>query len=120
VRAHRATRADASIGVYKRDVKIDFGLIEVDDEKRLVAYREKPQSSYLVSMGIYILRRDAVAPYLRENEYMDMPNLLLRMKQANSDVRCYNEDCVWLDIGRPDDFALAQRMFKDDRDLFLK
>jgi NDP-sugar pyrophosphorylase family protein len=118
--AHRAANADASIGVYKREVKIDFGLIEVDEQKRLVAYREKPQSDYLVSMGIYLLHRDAVIDHLDRNEYLDMPNLLLRMKSADRDVRCYHEDCVWLDIGRPDDFALAQQMFKDDRKLFLE
>ena len=117
--AHRAVHADASIGVYAREVKIDFGLIEVDEEKRLVAYREKPQSNHLVSMGIYLLNRDAVAPHIQYNQYLDMPTLLLRMKAANLDVRCYHEDCLWLDIGRPDDFALAQKMFKDDRKLFL-
>jgi NDP-sugar pyrophosphorylase family protein len=120
MRTHLATRADASIGVYKRDVKMEFGIIEVDEEKRLVAYREKPQTSYLVSMGIYVLRRDAIAPHLRQNAYLDMPNLLQRMKETGANVRCYNEDCVWLDIGRPDDFALAQGMFNDDRDQFLK
>jgi hypothetical protein len=26
---------------------------------------------------------------------------------------------VWLDIGRPDDFALAQKMFEEDREAFL-
>jgi NDP-sugar pyrophosphorylase family protein len=49
-----------------------------------------------------------------------MPTLLLNMKSAKLDVRCYHEDCLWLDIGRPDDFALAQKMFKDDRKLFLE
>jgi NDP-sugar pyrophosphorylase family protein len=117
--AHRTTQADASIGIYKREVKIDFGLVDVDDEKRLVGYREKPQTDYLVSMGIYLLHRDAVAPHIRYNQYLDMPTLLLRMKAASMDVRCYHEECVWLDIGRPDDFGLAQQMFKEDRALFL-
>jgi hypothetical protein len=26
---------------------------------------------------------------------------------------------MWLDIGRPDDFALAQKMFEHNRALFL-
>jgi hypothetical protein len=41
-----------------------------------------------------------------------MPNLLLKIKASNGDVVCFRDNCVWLDIGRPDDFALAQQMFE--------
>jgi NDP-sugar pyrophosphorylase family protein len=119
VRQHMDTQCDASIGVFERENKIDFGLIEFDAEKRLCAYREKPTSMYFVSMGIYILRREAVRACIAEGEYLDMPTLLLKMRDARSDVRCYHDDCMWLDIGRPDDFALAQSMFEQNRTLFL-
>jgi NDP-sugar pyrophosphorylase family protein len=48
-----------------------------------------------------------------------MPNLLLRMQAANADVRCYHDECLWLDIGRPDDFALAHKMYETDQAVFL-
>jgi NDP-mannose synthase len=118
-RQHLELGCDASIGVFERENKIDFGLIEFDDEKRLRAYREKPTTRYFVSMGVYILRRDAIRPVIVPGEYLDMPTLLLKMKAANADVRCYHDDCMWLDIGRPDDFALAQTMFESNRELFL-
>ena len=102
--------------MFERENKIDFGLIEFDAEKRLCAYREKPTSMYYVSMGIYILQREAVRACMTEGEYLDMPSLLLKMRDAKSDVRCYHDDCMWLDIGRPDDFALAQSMFEQNRD----
>jgi NDP-sugar pyrophosphorylase family protein len=116
---HIETGCDASIGVFERENKIDFGLIEFDADKRLSAYREKPTNMYYVSMGIYILRREAVRPCITSEEYLDMPTLLLKMKAAQSDVRCYHDECMWLDIGRPDDFALAQSMFEHNRALFL-
>jgi NDP-mannose synthase len=118
-RQHLDTDCDASIGVFERENKIDFGLIEFDAEKRLCAYREKPTNLYYVSMGIYMLRREAVRPCIVSGEYLDMPTLLLKMRAAKSDVRCYHDECVWLDIGRPDDFALAQSMFESNRALFL-
>jgi NDP-sugar pyrophosphorylase family protein len=118
--AHIANGADATIGTFRRTVKVEFGVIDIDEESHMVAYREKPQNDYLVSMGIYMLSRDAIAPHLKYNEYLDMPNLLLRMKDAQSDIRCYQEECVWLDVGRPDDFALAQKMFSDDRSQFIE
>lgn len=118
--AHHESGADASIGIHEREVKIDFGLIEIDDRKRLAGYREKPRSRYFVSMGIYLLGREAIRPHLQANEYLDMPDLLLRMKSAGSDILCFHDNCVWLDIGNPDDFALAQKMFKEERRLFLE
>jgi NDP-sugar pyrophosphorylase family protein len=118
-RQHIETGCDASIGVFERENKIDFGLIEFDSERRLRAYREKPTNMYYVSMGIYILRRDAVRPCLVQGEYLDMPSLMLTMRENNADVRCYHDGGMWLDIGRPDDFALAQSLFEQDRSLFL-
>jgi NDP-mannose synthase len=117
--AHYRSEAAISVGVYKREVKIDFGLIEIDQRSRLMAYREKPTSSHFVSMGVYALRRDAVRDQLISDEYLDMPSLIMSVKDAGGDINCYHEDCVWLDIGRPDDFALAQQMFVSERNQFL-
>jgi NDP-sugar pyrophosphorylase family protein len=118
-RNHIADRADASVGIYERENKIDFGLIEFDKENRLCVYREKPTSKYYVSMGVYILQREAVRPHVSKADYLDMPNLLLQIKASNGNVVCFRDNCVWLDIGRPDDFALAQQMFEKDREAFL-
>ena len=35
-------------------------------------------------------------------------------------VVCFHDDGIWLDIGRPDDFAQAQEMFANSRELFLR
>jgi NDP-sugar pyrophosphorylase family protein len=117
--SHISERAEASIGIYERENKIDFGLIEFDAKNRLCAYREKPTSKYYVSMGIYILQREAVRPHVTNIDYLDMPNLLLKIKASNGSVVCFRDNCIWLDIGRPDDFALAQQMFEQDRGAFL-
>ena len=117
--AHTRNQADATIGIYQRENKIDFGLIEFDHESRLSAYKEKPTSNYFVSMGVYVLNREAVRETVAARDYLDMPTLLLAMRDNEADVRCYHHDCVWLDIGRPDDFATAQRMVADDASSFL-
>ncbi len=117
--SHLAEQADASIGIYERENKIDFGLIEFDAKNRLCGYREKPTSKYHVSMGVYILQREAVRPHVSQVGYLDMPDLLLKIKASSGNVVCFKDSCIWLDIGRPDDFALAQKMFEQDRDAFL-
>ena len=119
VDAHRKTKADATIGVYEREVKVEFGLIDVDAGMRMTGYREKPSQHHLVSMGIYVLRTAAVRKFVKLNEYLDMPNLMLQMMNAGGNVMCHRQDCIWLDIGRPDDFSRAQEMIQQTPDRFL-
>jgi NDP-sugar pyrophosphorylase family protein len=120
VEEHRSRSAAASIAVFKRSVTIDFGLVEVDEDMRLTGYREKPTYSHLVSMGLYILNRSAVAPFIKPGQYLDMPDLMKMLVAAGEQVVCRSQDCLWLDIGRPDDYAAAQQLFEEQRGLFLR
>jgi NDP-sugar pyrophosphorylase family protein len=119
IRFHRERRADATVGVYPREVKIDFGLVEVDGDMRMTAYREKPSYPHLVSMGIYVLNAASIRNFIEPDSYLDMPDLLQRLMAAGGDVRCFRSDCFWLDIGRPDDFARAQELYEENPQAFL-
>lgn len=119
IEAHRQSHADATIGVFEREVKIDFGLIDVDADMCMTGYREKPSYRHLVSMGLYVLRASAVRDFVRPGHYLDMPDLMQAMMQSGRRVMCHRQDCVWLDIGRPDDFALAQQMLAEQPERFL-
>jgi NDP-sugar pyrophosphorylase family protein len=119
IRWHRSTGAHATIAVYPREVKIDFGLVEVDADMRMTSYIEKPTYHYLVSMGIYVLKTAHVRKLMAAGQYLDMPDLVRNMRVAGSDVRCFRDDCFWLDIGRPDDFARAQEIYEKDPSVFL-
>lgn len=115
---HLESGAAATIGTYRRELRSEFGLLEVDDSMRMVGYREKPTYQHLVSMGLYVLNRDAVERWLVPGEHLDMPVLMQSMTQADMLVRCHQQDCTWLDIGRPEDFALAQQIVERDPDAF--
>jgi NDP-sugar pyrophosphorylase family protein len=38
--------------------------------------------------------------------------------QAGEKVCAFPADCLWLDIGRPDDYARAQELFAERRNAF--
>jgi NDP-sugar pyrophosphorylase family protein len=117
---HTEKKADASICVYEREVKIDFGLVQTDENMHLTGYLEKPVSKHMVSMGLYVLKRDAVAPYIKKDQYLDMPDLMRALVADGRTVQCHAQPgSFWLDIGRPDDYATAQQMFSEQRELFL-
>jgi NDP-sugar pyrophosphorylase family protein len=119
VRAHHDGGADATIGAYAREMKSEFGILDVDDQMHMVGYREKPVYSQLISMGIYVLKAASVRPHITPGQPMDMPDLVRAMVAARRTVLCHRTDCFWLDIGRPADFALAQEMFEKDPAVFL-
>ena len=114
IEGHRSSGADATIGAYQRQLRSEFGLLEVDKEMRMVGYREKPTYQHLVSMGLYVLKRDAVRRWLVPGEYLDMPVLMQEMTKDGLLVKCHQQDCAWLDIGRPEDFAQAQGMVEQN------
>ena len=119
MRRHLLMTSDVTIGVFERELKSDFGLIKVDEQMRMTDYLEKPSSRQLISMGVYAIRTSAVRPFVQAGKTLDMPQLVLSMMRAGCDVRCNRQDCVWLDIGRPEDFALAQKMIENDPVMFL-
>lgn len=118
---HRDRGAAATIASYPREVKIDFGVLEFDDggdPHVLTGYREKPEFSFQVSMGIYIL--DPIAwDYLKVGQSLLMPDLLETMRTGGHPVHCFRQDCYWLDIGRHDDYATANDIFEARRSAFL-
>ena len=118
IEAHQRTGADVTVGSFERQLESDFGILEVDGEMRLLEYREKPSYKHLVSMGIYVIKAASVRAYLRPEEYLDMPDLLRLLVDNGKTVLCYLEDCFWLDIGRPDDFAEAQQLYEQHPSFF--
>jgi NDP-sugar pyrophosphorylase family protein len=115
---HLRSEAIATIATYPRSIKIDLGVIEADEQSRLVRYIEKPTHHYRVSMGVYIFD-PRVGSYIPRNQYLDLPNLLMGMIDHGETVRCYSYDGYWLDIGRIDDYQQAVSDFELHRAKFL-
>jgi NDP-sugar pyrophosphorylase family protein len=69
-------------------------------------------------MGVNVISQ-AAREFIKPNQYLDMPDLILKVHQSGGKVSCYREDCYWLDIGRMDDYALAQEEFVENESKFL-
>jgi len=117
IRFHRENGAALTIATQRRKVKIDLGVLKFDDAARLTDYVEKPEHVYDVSMGVYVYEPSALR-YIVSGEYLDFPDLVLRLLANGQRVCAYVTDCLWLDIGRPDDYERAQEMFNAHKDRF--
>ncbi len=106
VATHRRSGAAATIAMHKRQVKVDLGVIQTNGNQEVVGYIEKPTYDFHVSMGIYVFE-PRVLKYIPYNQYLDFPNLVLRLIEVGELVRGYPFDGYWQDLGRPDDYEQA-------------
>jgi NDP-sugar pyrophosphorylase family protein len=115
---HKDQKGILTIGMHKKRVKIDLGVMEVDQNGILTGYVEKPEKIYLVSMGVYAYEPE-VLKYIEPGKYLDFPELVLRLLTHGEKVVSYPSDDYWLDIGCHEDYAKAQSEFEQMKDKFL-
>ena len=48
-----------------------------------------------------------------------MPDLITLMLKDKKSISRYMEDCEWLDIGRPDDYEKASKLFTKEKSKYL-
>jgi NDP-sugar pyrophosphorylase family protein len=119
-RAHVEGGAAGTVATYRREVRVDFGVLEHDPATfRLTGFTEKPVERFAVSMGIYAFSR-RILDLVPEGRAFGFDELMLACLAAGVDVRAYPYDGYWLDIGRPDDYEQANREFPAIRARLLK
>ena len=107
IRHHREHQAALTIAMHSKDVPIDLGVLETDANGYLTSYREKPQYCFDVSMGIYVYE-PRVLRFLTKGQYMDFPDLVHLLLEKGEKISGFRSQDYWLDIGRREDYELAQ------------
>ena len=116
---HRDNKNIFTISSYKREVKSEFGVLDINDLDTLTGFREKPVSTYDVSMGIYMVSKKAVE-YIPKDTFYGFDHLMLDLMKNHEKPKVVKFDGYWLDIGRPDDYDVAINMFENNSTQFLK
>src|SRR5690606_25245694 len=96
-----------------------YGVLEINDRNLLSRYIEKPEYRYYVSMGINVLKRDSVRPILTKGERLDIPELMTKLNENGKKVSCVKSEALWIDIGRKEDYELANFVFSEKFELHL-
>ena len=118
VAAHRRSGAIATIAAHERQVKIDLGVLRFNGSDELTDYIEKPAYDFCVSMGIYVFE-PRVLEYIPYDQYLDFPDLVLKLIQAKEKVIGYRFDGYWQDLGRVEDYEQAIQDFETLRPQIL-
>ncbi len=114
---HHYSRAALTIAMHRKEVQVDLGVLEINPTSELVAYREKPCYSFDVSMGVYIYEPH-ILQYIPKGQHLDFPELVLRLLECGEKVVGFHSKEYWRDIGRREDYELAQREFESRAEEF--
>jgi NDP-mannose synthase len=107
---HVSAQAAVSVSAYRRETKIDFGVLKCDENLVLKEFVEKPVYTFDVSMGIYCLSKKIIDRLPRGGVY-GFDNLMLDGIKNSDNIKIRPFDGYWLDIGRPDDYEYADQNF---------
>lgn len=111
-RFHKEHQAILTVGVRQFDIQVPFGVVETNDEK-VISISEKPQLSFLVNAGIYILEPQAHA-YIPKETRFDMTDLMKLLIDKEIKVVSFPIVEYWLDVGNPKDYETAQSVMKKE------
>lgn len=103
-----------TVSAYSRDQKVDYGVLEVGSDSKLVNFVEKPTNRYNVSMGVYMASKK-ILDYIPENQLYGFDHLMLDLIKFQNPATVKVHSGYWLDIGRPDDYEKACNDFEENR-----
>lgn len=94
-----------------------YGIVDVDEHARVVAFVEKPADppSTLAATAAYLfMRRDAarIEEYLRQGNPPDQPGNFVAWLQARAPVYAYRFDGEWYDIGDHEQLLVADNRLR--------
>lgn len=115
---HVSKKKIFTISSYLREQMVDYGVLIPNESRVLKEFIEKPRYTYEVSMGVYMMSREALGYIPRNSEY-GFDKLMLDLIAAQRPASVERFDGYWLDIGRPDDYARAIDEFDKLREKFI-
>lgn len=102
---HKQNNSDITLVTKKEEILLNYGLIKLDNSS-VIGWEEKPVIKSEVSAGIYILNK-RVLKNIKEDEKMDMPELVLRVIGNKGKVNRFLYSGKWIDVGRIGDYQKA-------------
>ncbi len=133
VKRHRETNADITLSVVPVDDRraSDFGVMKMDDDGRIVSFKEKPKGEelesmkvdttrlgltpeqaektpYIASMGIYVFKKSVLEKLLRDlPDQTDFGKEIIPNAAEDYNIQAYLYDGYWEDIGTIEAFYKA-------------
>ena len=96
---HMSNHNDLTIVTMVKSFKIPYGVIETGEDGLMVSLSEKPELTYQVNTGVYILNPSCIDE-IPEGEFFHITHLMERIKARGGRVGCFPvSEHAWKDMG---------------------
>ena len=96
---HINNNNDMTIVTMVKSFKIPYGVIETGEDGLMVSLKEKPEHTYMVNTGVYILNPNLIDE-IPEGEFFHITHLMEKVKARGGRVGCFPvSEEAWHDMG---------------------
>lgn len=96
---HVNNHNDMTIVTMVKSFKIPYGVIETGEDGLMTALKEKPEQTYQVNTGVYILNPDLIEE-IPEGEFFHITHLMEKVQARGGRVGCFPvSEHSWKDMG---------------------
>ena len=104
---HTDNNYDLTLVASLKDYHIPYGVCELEKGGSLARIREKPQYSFLVNTGMYVVRRDRLG-LIPEQTRCDMTDFIEQIKKAGGRIGVFPiGENAWIDTGEWTEYRKA-------------
>lgn len=96
---HSENQNDLTIVTAVKSMSIPYGVIETGENGLMTVLKEKPEITYMINTGVYILNPECIAE-IPEGECFHVTQLMEKIKKHNGRVGCFPvSEHAWKDMG---------------------
>lgn len=110
---HLLEQSEATMCVRKDSYQIPYGVVKSDVHRNLVSLIEKPSYDYYINSGIYVLN-PMVLSLIPKDTFYDLPSLFDELVEKKHNVKVFEIEDYWVDMGNPLDYKAIVDQFDID------
>jgi NDP-sugar pyrophosphorylase family protein len=101
---HNLNKNDITIVTAIKTQKIPYGVIETGEFGLMTSITEKPEMSYMINTGVYMLQPDMIKE-IPEGSFFHITDLIDKVRKGGGKVGCFPvTEKSWTDIGEWDEY----------------
>jgi|WetSurMetagenome_2_1015567.scaffolds.fasta_scaffold05096_5 dTDP-glucose pyrophosphorylase len=101
---HRENHNEITIVASLKSLKVPYGLVETEENGRIIRLKEKPYVSYMVNTGLYLLEPHLLSD-MEDNRHLDITALIDKVIARNGRAGAFPiSEKSWFDIGEIGDY----------------
>lgn len=96
---HQNNHNDLTIVTAVKSFKIPYGVIETGDDGLMTGLQEKPDITYMINTGVYLLNAECINE-IPEGEFFHITHLMDKIKARGGRIGCFPvSEHAWRDMG---------------------